>query len=230
MIIRPYLELARLNRPIGIWLLGWPIVWALWLASHNHPHWTTVVIFLLGVVLMRSAGCVFNDIADQRWDGQVERTANRPLVTGAVSLSGAWIWCGILLFCAALLLLALTSLAILWAFPALLLALIYPYTKRWIQAPQFVLGLAFASGIPMVFADMTGGVSDVAKWLMAATVLWALAYDTAYAMTDLADDVRIGIRSTARWWGRFVCEGIFLCELGMLFCLFKAGKLAGLNC
>lgn len=229
MLIRPYIEIARLHRPIGIWLLGWPIVWALWIAGQGHPPWSMVLVFVVGVVLTRSAGCVINDIADRRWDGKVERTANRPLVTGAISLKAAWVWCGILLFCAGLLLFALASTAILWTWPALFLMLVYPYTKRWMNAPQLVLGLAFASGIPMVFSELTASVSWITFWLVLAAICWALAYDTAYALMDKTDDERVGIRSTARCWGRWVCEGIFWHEVAMLCCLGIVGRLLLFN-
>ena len=201
--MKKYLLLMRLHRPIGILLLLWPTLWALWIAGQGHPDLKVLIIFILGVVVMRSAGCVINDIADRNFDGHVERTKNRPLVTGQVSLREAVILFLLLCIVALLLVLQLNVFTIKLSFIGLALAIIYPFTKRYIYWPQFVLGLAFAWGVPMAFAAQLNTIPVIAWWVFLAAVLWPIAYDTMYAMADREDDKLIGIKSTALLFGQY---------------------------
>jgi 4-hydroxybenzoate polyprenyltransferase len=191
------LRLARLDRPIGIFLLLWPTLWSLWMAAEGFPGWHLLLVFVLGTVLTRSAGCIINDIFDRGFDGHVQRTANRPLVQGEVSVAEAVIFMGILLFMALLLVLSTNTLTVMLAFGAVIIAAIYPLMKRYTYMPQAVLGLAFAFGTPMAFAAMTGEVPQVAWLLVVANVVWTVAYDTQYAMVDRDDDLRLGLKSSA---------------------------------
>lgn len=200
--LEAYKRLMRMDKPIGTFLLLWPTLWALWLASAGHPDWTVVAIFTLGTFLMRSAGCVINDIADRNFDGHVERTHLRPLVSGEVSVKEALTLAAGLSLLAFGLVLALNGLTILLSLPALLLAITYPYTKRFFAFPQAYLGIAFGFGIPMAFAAVQSAVPSEAWLMLLANVCWSLAYDTEYAMVDRKDDLRIGIRSTAITFGR----------------------------
>ena len=195
-------RLARFDRPVGIWLLWWPTAWALWLAAGGLPDWPRLLIFAAGTVLMRAAGCVLNDLADRRFDSHVTRTQARPLATGELRPREAVLAALVLLGAAAALLPLLSSEAVLWAWLAVAITAAYPFFKRFFPAPQAVLGLAFACGIPMVFADTRGVVPAEAWMLMLASALWTLAYDTAYAMVDRDDDLRLGLRSSAIWFGR----------------------------
>ena len=201
--LEAYKRLMRMDKPIGTFLLLWPTLWALWLASAGHPDWTVVVIFTLGTFLMRSAGCVMNDIADRNFDGHVQRTHLRPLVSGEVSVKEALTLAAGLSLLAFGLVLTLNGLTILLSLPALLLAITYPYTKRFFAFPQAYLGIAFGFGIPMAFAAVQSAVPSEAWLMLLANVCWSLAYDTEYAMVDRKDDLRIGIRSTAITFGRF---------------------------
>ncbi len=201
--LEAYKRLMRMDKPIGTFLLLWPTLWALWLASAGHPDWTVVAIFTLGTFLMRSAGCVINDIADRNFDGHVERTHLRPLVSGEVSVKEALTLAAGLSLLAFGLVLTLNGLTILLSLPALLLAITYPYTKRFFAFPQAYLGIAFGFGIPMAFAAVQSAVPSEAWLMLLANVCWSLAYDTEYAMVDRKDDLRIGIRSTAITFGRF---------------------------
>ena len=200
--LEAYKRLMRMDKPIGTFLLLWPTLWALWLASAGHPDWTVVAIFTLGTFLMRSAGCVINDIADRNFDGHVERTHLRPLVSGEVSVKEALTLAAGLSLLAFGLVLTLNGLTILLSLPALLLAITYPYTKRFFAFPQAYLGIAFGFGIPMAFAAVQSAVPSEAWLMLLANVCWSLAYDTEYAMVDRKDDLRIGIRSTAITFGR----------------------------
>ena len=196
-----YVQLTRLDRPVGIELLLWPTLWAVWLAGKQttalHPSWQIVWVFILGVVLMRSAGCVINDFADRHVDGQVARTKNRPLASGKVSSKGALILFAVLLALSASLLLFLPLETLYWAFGAVFLATLYPFMKRWTYLPQFVLGAAFSWAIPMAFVAQ-GQTPDLVCWLLyVANLCWTVAYDTQYAMTDREDDLKAGIKSTA---------------------------------
>ena len=196
-----YALLMRLHRPIGIFLLLWPTLWALWIASDGRPDLLVMMVFVLGVVLMRSAGCVINDYADRHIDPQVRRTAQRPLATGMVSPREALILFVVLCLIAFLLVLLMNRLTVLMSFIAVLLAVSYPFAKRYTHLPQVHLGAAFGWAVPMVFAAQTGDVPQQAWLLFIATVLWATAYDTMYAMVDRADDLRIGVKSTAILFG-----------------------------
>jgi 4-hydroxybenzoate polyprenyltransferase len=216
-----YEKLMRLDKPIGILLLLWPTLWAVWIASDGRPSLMLVWIFALGTVLMRSAGCVINDYADRDFDPHVERTKLRPLAAGTVSTREAFILFACLVVAAFLLLLPLmTPLLLGLALVALFLAASYPFTKRFFAVPQAYLGVAFGFGIPMAFAVTQGQIPDTAWLLLLANVFWAMAYDTEYALVDRADDLRIGIKTSAITFGRFdiaaimLCYGVTLCLLG----------------
>jgi len=207
-----YEKLMRLDKPIGILLLLWPTLWAVWIASSGRPAWIVVWIFALGTVLMRSAGCVINDYADRTFDLHVERTKERPLAAGTVTPREAFILFGCLVVAAFLLILPLiTPLLAGLAVVALFLAASYPYTKRFFAIPQAYLGVAFGFGIPMAFAALLGRVPEIAWWLLAANIFWAVAYDTEYALVDIEDDLRIGIKTSAITFGRFDIAAIMLC-------------------
>lgn len=192
-----YARLTRLDRPIGIFLLLWPTLWGLWIAAEGWPDIHVLIVFCLGVVLMRSAGCVLNDIADRRFDPMVERTRGRPLATGEVTPEEALLVAGVIILMAFLLVLTMNKLTVQLALVAVVLAGIYPFMKRYTYLPQFFLGLAFGWSIPMAFAAQTGQVPRVAWILLIANVLWSVAYDTMYAMVDRDDDLKIGVKSTA---------------------------------
>ncbi|VAX14278.1 4-hydroxybenzoate polyprenyltransferase [hydrothermal vent metagenome] len=192
-----YYYLTRLHRPIGILLLLWPTGWALWVAAAGWPDWPVLLVFLLGVVLMRSAGCVINDVADRDFDPQIRRTRERPLASGKVTPKEAlWLFVALCLL-AFLLVLSMNRLTIYLAFVAVALAAVYPFMKRYTHLPQVVLGMAFGWSIPMAFAAQTGEVPRVAWLLYVINVLWSVIYDTMYAMVDRDDDIRAGIKSTA---------------------------------
>lgn len=201
--LRDYLQLMRAHRPIGTLLLLWPTYWALFLAGQGRPRLDLLVVFTLGVFLMRSAGCVINDYSDRRFDAHVARTRDRPLASGKVTPREALGLFAVLVGLSATLLFFLDPLTIGLAVVALLLAATYPLFKRFTHLPQAYLGLAFSWGIPMAFAAQTGQLPLLAWVLLAANVCWVLAYDTAYAMADRADDVKIGVKSTAILFGRF---------------------------
>lgn len=195
--IGAYARLMRLHRPIGILLLLWPVLWALWIAAMGVPDFEVLIVFISGTVGMRSAGCVINDFADRHIDGRVERTKNRPLATGQVSPSEALILFFALVGLSGLLVLKMNSLTVQLSFVGVALAFIYPFMKRYTYLPQVFLGLAFGWGIPMAFAAQTGTVPNLAWALMSNAVVWALVYDTQYAMVDREDDKFIGVKSTA---------------------------------
>lgn len=211
-----FIRLTRLDKPVGIWLLLWPTVWGLLLAGQGAPDVWVVSVFVLGTVLMRSAGCALNDIADRHWDGAVARTQARPLATGALSVRQAYAVALSLSALAFLLVCSLGWSVVLWSVPALFLAVSYPYTKRFFALPQAYLGIAFGFGIPMAFVAIQGQVPVIAWALLLTNVLWSVAYDTAYAMVDRTDDLKIGIRSSAITFGRFEVAAIMLCFAGML--------------
>jgi 4-hydroxybenzoate polyprenyltransferase len=207
-----YEKLMRLDKPIGILLLVWPTLWALWLSGAGRPDWLIVLIFLLGVVLMRSAGCVINDYADRDFDPHVERTRNRPLAARLVSPREALLLAAGLALLALLLILPLRNPLLLGlAVVAAFLAASYPFTKRFFAIPQAYLGIAFGFGIPMAYAAQLGQVPAVAWWLLAANVFWAIAYDTEYAMVDRPDDLKIGIKTSAITFGRFDVAAVMAC-------------------
>ena len=220
-----YLQLTRLNRPIGILLLLWPTVWGVWIAGAGHPAWHIVLIFLLGTVLMRSAGCAFNDYADRDFDRHVKRTSERPVTSGRIS-PGEAVWVGICLsLFAFVLVLPLNSLTLLLSFPAVFLAASYPYTKRFLAIPQAYLGIAFGFGIPMAFAAQLGSVPAVAWLLLVANVFWAIAYDTEYAMVDRDDDIHLGIHSAALLFGKYDVVAVTGCYAITLALLGLAGQM-----
>lgn len=192
-----YACLIRLHKPVGILLLLWPTLWALWLASKGHPDPTILAIFVAGVFLMRSAGCVMNDFADRHFDGHVERTRHRPLAAGQVTVFEALIIAGLLSFSALLLVLQCNQLTIYLSFVGAGLALLYPFLKRVTHLPQVGLGMAFTWGVPMAFAAETGAVNMSGWFLFFTGMLWPVIYDTMYAMVDREDDVKIGVKSTA---------------------------------
>lgn len=224
-----YLQLMRLHRPIGILLLLWPTLWALWLANQGHPAIKLVLIFVAGVIVMRSAGCIINDYADRYFDRHVSRTQNRPLTSGMIKPRAALYLFGSLIILALLLVLNLNRLTIFLAVIGLVLAIIYPYTKRYINWPQFILGLAFAWAIPMVYAASQNTIPAVAWLLFTSAVLWPLAYDTMYAMADREDDRKIGLKSTAILFGKYDCAIIAIIQLSMILLLIWLGQLHELH-
>ena len=205
-----YVKLTRLDRPIGSLLLLWPSYWALWLAAGGMPPLKELLIFTVGTVFMRSAGCAVNDAADAEFDRHVARTAQRVVTAGDVSRREAVV-VGVLLAAAAgALLFALNSAVWPWAFAALAVAFCYPFFKRFFPIPQLVLGVAFSMGIPLAYAAILGYVPIQAAWVFAANFCWIVAYDTAYAMADKPDDLRIGIKTSAVFFGRFDAHAVFV--------------------
>lgn len=223
-----YYRLTRLDKPIGIWLLMWPTLWGLLIAGQGQPAVPVVVVFMLGTILMRSSGCALNDIADRHWDGAVARTQLRPLATGEISVREAYLVAIILALIAFVLVCMLGWQVVAWSLPALFLAISYPYTKRFLAIPQAYLGLAFGFGIPMTFVALQGQVPAVAWWLLLANVFWSVAYDTAYAMVDRADDLKVGIRSSAITFGRFDVLAIMMCFALMMLILAALALTIGL--
>jgi 4-hydroxybenzoate polyprenyltransferase len=211
-----YERLVRLDKPIGILLLLWPTLWGLWMAADGRPGAAMIWIFVLGTALMRSAGCAVNDWADRHFDAHVKRTAARPLARGEIAPREALLVAAVLALISFLLILPLHPLTRWMSVPALLVAVSYPFTKRFFALPQAYLGIAFGFGIPMAFAAQRHEVPLVAWLLVAANVCWALAYDTEYAMVDRDDDLKIGIRTAALTFGRYdvkavmACYGLFL--------------------
>jgi 4-hydroxybenzoate polyprenyltransferase len=207
-----YERLVRLDKPIGILLLLWPTLWGLWLAARQVPDWRILWIFVMGTVLMRSAGCAINDWADRSFDPHVERTRSRPLAAGTIHPEEAVLVAATLAFFAFMMVvwmlnLLTTGLAVV----AAVIAAIYPFTKRFLAIPQAWLGMCFGFGIPMGFAAQTGDVPALAWWLWVANIFWTLAYDTEYAMVDREDDLRIGIKTSAILFGRFDVLAVLLC-------------------
>ncbi|HZX33241.1 MAG TPA: 4-hydroxybenzoate octaprenyltransferase [Rhodocyclaceae bacterium] len=202
----------RLDKPIGILLLLWPTLWALWLSSEGHPNWIVAWVFVLGTVLMRSAGCVINDYADRDFDRHVERTKERPLTAGEVTIKETLaLFAGLCVASLVLVLLLGSRLVLLLSVPALFLAASYPFTKRFFAIPQAYLGIAFGFGIPMAYAAHLDRVPAEAWWLLAANIFWTIAYDTEYAMVDRPDDLKIGIKTSAITFGRFDVAAVMLC-------------------
>ena len=218
-----YEKLMRLDKPIGILLLLWPTLWGVWFASAGRPTWMLVWIFVLGTVLMRSAGCVVNDYADRKIDPHVARTKDRPLAAGKVSGKEALLLAAGLSLLAFLLILPLNILVMELSVPAVLLAVSYPYTKRFFAIPQAYLGVAFGFGIPMAYAAVQGAVPMQAWLLLLANMFWAIAYDTEYAMVDRVDDLKIGIKTSAITFGRFDVLAVMVCYALALGLLFVAG-------
>ncbi len=225
--VRLYLDLVRWNRPAGWLLLLWPTLSALWIAAHGFPGWHLLAIFTLGTVLMRSAGCCVNDVADREFDRHVKRTAQRPVTRGALSVRQALLLGAVLALAAFALVLTTNAAAIAWSFAALAIALIYPYAKRVVSMPQAVLGVAFSFGIPMAFAAVQGGdasgfrtvlsaVPLLAWVLLLGNLFWVLAYDTEYAMVDRDDDLKIGMKTSAITLGRADVPVVMLCYAAYL--------------
>ena len=208
-----YLDLIRWSRPAGWLLLLWPTLSALWIASHGFPGWHLLTVFTLGTILMRSAGCCINDVADRDIDRHVKRTAGRPVTTGAVSVKAALVLGAVLALLAFALVLTTNALTIGWSIGALVITLVYPYAKRFFAMPQAVLGVAFSFGIPMAFAAVQSRVPLIAWVLMLGNLFWVLAYDTEYAMVDRDDDLVIGMKTSAITLGRLDVPVVLLCYL-----------------
>jgi 4-hydroxybenzoate polyprenyltransferase len=228
--LKHYIALTRLNKPIGILLLLWPTLWAIWIASDGDPDPVVLAVFVVGTVLMRSAGCAINDFADREFDGQVKRTATRPLALKLISPREAVMVAAVLSLISFLLVVVfLNRLTIALSFAAVFLAGSYPFTKRFLAMPQAYLGIAFGFGIPMAFAAQTDNVPALAWWLLLANIFWTLAYDTEYAMVDRDDDIHIGIKTTALLFGRFDVAMVMACYLVTLGILTGIGKVLGLG-
>jgi 4-hydroxybenzoate polyprenyltransferase len=223
------LRLIRFDKPIGTLLLLWPTFWALWIAGAGSPAPGLVLIFAAGTFLMRSAGCIVNDIADRNFDGAVSRTHQRPLVTGAVSLQEAQLFALLLAALAFSLVLLTNRMTVLLSLPALALACCYPFMKRYTHLPQVVLGAAFSWGIPMAFSAQSSSLPPALWLLYLANLLWTMAYDTEYAMVDREDDLKIGIKSTAILFGNADRLLVGLLQLATLLSLILAGQAFGLG-
>jgi 4-hydroxybenzoate polyprenyltransferase len=240
--LQQYFRLIRLDKPIGILLLLWPTLWALWMASNGKPDWTLVAIFTLGTVLMRSAGCAINDYADRDFDKYVQRTVDRPVTSGKIKPYEALL---------VALVLALISFALIWplntltkqlSIAAVIIAATYPYFKRFFAIPQAYLGIAFGFGIPMSFAAVQNTVPAAAWWLLVANIFWAVAYDTEYAMVDREDDLKLGMKTSAITFGSYDVAIVMLCyavNLGIIAVIgwqfglriwFVAGLLVAVVC
>ncbi len=224
-----YARLIRLDKPIGILLLLWPTLIALWLASNGQPDWRLVVIFTLGTALMRSAGCAVNDYADRDFDRFVKRTAERPITSGKVTGREALLVAAVLAIVAFLLILPLNALTLQLSVVALVIAASYPYFKRFFAIPQAYLGIAYGFGIPMGYAATLGTVPAAAWLLLLANVFWTLAYDTEYAMVDRDDDIKIGIKTSSLTFGRYDVAAVMLCYAVSLLLILAIGWQAGLR-
>jgi 4-hydroxybenzoate polyprenyltransferase len=223
-----YLRLMRLNSPIGIWLLLWPTLWALWIASNGRPSPSVFAVFVLGTVVLRSAGCVINDFADRMFDAHVRRTATRPIASGDVAPVEALILFFGLMLIALGLVMQMNALTIQLAIVGAVLTIVYPFMKRLIAAPQLVLGLAFAWGVPMAYAAQTGSVPRTGWLLFICSLIWVVIYDTEYAMSDREDDLKLGIQSTAILFGEMdiaIIAGLKLVLLAGLLLLGKSAEL-----
>jgi len=222
-----YERLVRLDRPIGILLLLWPTLWALWLSSNGQPRWDVLAVFVLGTVLMRSSGCALNDLADRDFDPRVARTKDRPLAAGVIRPAEALAVAAFLALLAFCLVLTLNRVTVYLSVTALLLAASYPYMKRFFAIPQAYLGVAFGFGIPMAWAAQTEFLHPWCWVLLLANVFWAIAYDTEYAMVDRADDAKLGIHTSALTLGKFdvaavlICHALFIVVLGLVGWRFR---------
>ena len=223
--LEDYIQLTRLNRPIGIWLLLWPTLWAVWIAGRGKPDARLFVIFVAGTLIMRSAGCAINDYADRSFDPQVARTQSRPLAAGRITAVEALILFAVLSLAALLLALQLNKLTLLCAVGGAFLAVTYPFVKRFLSVPQLYLGLAFGAGIPMAFAAELDHIPQVAWLFVIANMLWVTVYDTIYAMVDRDDDVKIGVRSTAILFGDSDRHIIAVLQAMTLASLYLAGRM-----
>ncbi|MEE8093010.1 MAG: 4-hydroxybenzoate octaprenyltransferase [Gammaproteobacteria bacterium] len=224
-----YARLARLDRPIGIWLLLWPTLWALWIAADGTPDISILFVFVLGTIVLRSAGCIINDYADRHIDPHVKRTRNRPLATGEVSVNEALIVFAALMLIGLGLVLTLNRLTQLLAVVGAVVTVVYPFMKRFIATPQFVLGIAFSWGVPMAFAAQLGYVPREGWLLFVVTMIWVVVYDTEYAMVDRDDDLKVGVQSTAVLFGDL--DRVFIGGLQLMFLagLFLVGQNAELG-
>lgn len=227
--LKSYVQLMRLDKPVGVWLLLWPTLWALWLAGEGHPDGGVFLVFFFGVIVMRSAGCVLNDFADRKIDPHVSRTRARPLATGAVAPAEALT----LFFALSLIAVGLAAMlnrpAQVLAIIAAALTIVYPFIKRFVSIPQFVLGAAFGWAVPMAFAAQTGQTEQLAWLVFGTALIWAVIYDTFYAMVDRSDDLKLGVKSTAILFGDadlFVIGGL---QVLMLFALVLIGQMAELS-
>ena len=227
--LRQYYFLTRLHKPIGIFLLLWPTLWALWIAGTGKPDFGNVVIFVTGVILMRSAGCVINDYADRNFDPHVARTKERPIAAGQVSPREALLLFVVLCLVAFGLVLLTNRLTVYLSVGGALLATIYPFSKRYTHLPQVVLGMAFAWAVPMAFTAQTGAIHKLAWLIYVITVVWAVIYDTMYAMVDRDDDLKIGVKSTAILFGEADRIILFILQLLMFLGLFLLGHQAELQ-
>ncbi len=223
-----FLKLARFDRPIGIWLLLWPTLWAVYVAGNGTPSLRIIVVFTLGVVLMRAAGCVINDWADRDFDGQVSRTKERPLAAGKIKPKEALAFCALLVAASASLLLFLNLQTFYWSLGAVAIAGAYPFMKRYTYLPQVVLGAAFSWGIPMAFVAQGQEPGPVCWLIFAANLCWTVAYDTYYAMADREDDLKAGIKSTAILFGEMDLMIIASLQALFLFALWMVGSRLGL--
>jgi 4-hydroxybenzoate polyprenyltransferase len=221
--IRDFIELARLHRPIGIWLLLWPVLWAVWIAGASHPDPKVLVVFVLGTVAMRSAGCVINDLADRDFDPFVKRTRDRPIASRRIAPAEALVWFLALIGCALALVLQLDPTTIRLSIIGAALAVTYPFFKRFFPLPQFYLGVAFSWGVPMAFNAQNGNVPRVAWIIFFAGIIWAAIYDTMYAMVDREDDLKIGVKSSAIVFGDMDRVIIGMLQALMLFALYLVG-------
>lgn len=218
-----YAQLMRLHRPIGILLLLWPTLWALWIASNGHPDLLISIVFILGVILMRSAGCVINDYADRNIDPHIQRTSDRPLAAGRVTEREAIILFIVLCLIAFGLVLLMNWLTIALSIIAAILAATYPFMKRYTHLPQIYLGIAFGFSIPMAFAAQTNSIPIIAWWLFIINILWTVAYDTMYAMADREEDLKIGVKSTAVLFGKADKAIIATLQITTLILLYWIG-------
>jgi 4-hydroxybenzoate polyprenyltransferase len=220
-----YARLMRLDKPVGIYLLLWPTLWALFLAADGWPKLDLLLIFTLGVVLMRSAGCVINDYADRNIDKFIERTQYRPITSGEISATNALkIFFGLISVAFGLVLLT-NLLTMQLAVVAALLAILYPFTKRWTHLPQFVLGTAFAMSVPMAFAATNNFIPASAWWIFAATIIWTVIYDTMYAMSDREEDIKIGVKSTAILFATYDRLILGLLQIALILVFFKISEI-----
>jgi 4-hydroxybenzoate polyprenyltransferase len=224
-----YFRLVRAHKPIGILLLLWPTLWALWMASNGHPDPLILAIFIVGTALMRSSGCAINDYADRDFDRHVKRTVDRPLTSGRIKGWEALMVAAVLAIVSFLLILPLNTLTKELSVAAVIVAGSYPYFKRFFAIPQAYLGIAFGFGIPMAFAAVQNHVPAVAWWLLAANVFWSVAYDTEYAMVDRDDDLVIGIRTSAITFGRYDVFAIMVCYVAALGIDLACGWMLGLR-
>ena len=224
-----YFRLMRLDKPIGIYLLLWPTYWALFLAAEGWPDMDLLLIFTLGVVVMRSAGCVINDYADREVDKHIERTQNRPITSGEISPKSALLLFVFLILMAFGLVLLTNALTVQLSFIAVVLASLYPFTKRYTQLPQLVLGVAFGMSVIMAFSAQRGGVPIEAYWVFVANIVWTLIYDTLYAMADREEDLKIGVKSSAILFAKYDRIIVAILQILLLFLILKIGKLFDLG-